>query len=158
MNVSINHTLMRNNQVLNILQDHYPERLGLALILNVPFLLRAFWNLITPFVDPVTRPKMKFNPSVVEDNLIAPEMLMKEWWGGDRDFAYEHDQFWPAIVSMCEKQRKQWFDAWKKLGGTVGLKEWDYKTMATSNGTPEKSKDQVVKQEAPVEATCTNEV
>lgn len=50
--------------MLNIIQSHYPERLGLALILNVPWLLNAFYKLITPFIDPVTRTKMRFNPEV----------------------------------------------------------------------------------------------
>jgi hypothetical protein len=40
-------------QVLGIIQDHYPERLGRALILNIPWLLKAFFSLITPFIDPV---------------------------------------------------------------------------------------------------------
>lgn len=49
-------------QVLSILQNHYPERLGLSLILHVPWLLDMFFKLIKPFIDPVTREKMKFNP------------------------------------------------------------------------------------------------
>lgn len=48
--------------MLNILQNHYPERLGLALILNVPWLVDMFFKLIKPFIDPVTRDKMWFNP------------------------------------------------------------------------------------------------
>jgi len=48
--------------MLNILQDHYPERLGLSLIANVPWLVDIFFKLIRPFIDPVTRAKMRFNP------------------------------------------------------------------------------------------------
>jgi len=114
-------------QVLSILQDHYPERLGLSLIINVPFLLNAFYKLITPFIDPITRTKMKFNPQVVADGIFAPDMVMSESWGGDCDFVYEHDKYWPAFVAMCEERRKGWMETWRELGGTVGLKEWDYK-------------------------------
>ncbi|KAF8071928.1 CRAL-TRIO domain-containing protein [Lyophyllum atratum] len=113
--------------VLNILQDHYPERLGAALILNVPFLLNAFYKLINPFIDPVSREKMKFNPQVVKDNIFTGDMVMAEWWGGDRDFEYCHDKYWPALVGMCESRRQNWLDKWKALGGKVGVKEWDYK-------------------------------
>lgn len=113
--------------VLNILQDHYPERLGAALILNVPFLLNAFYKLINPFIDPVSREKMKFNPEVINDNLFTSDMVMSEWWGGDRDFEYVHDKYWPALVSMCEFKRKTWMERWRALGGKVGIKEWDYK-------------------------------
>ncbi|KAG6849783.1 hypothetical protein H0H93_005169 [Arthromyces matolae] len=113
--------------VLNILQEHYPERLGAALILNVPFLLNAFYKLIGPFIDPVSREKMKFNPNVVEDGLITGDNLMKVWWGGDCEFEYEHEKYWPALVDLCESRRNSWLEKWRALGGTVGLKEWDYK-------------------------------
>ena len=52
---------------------------------------------------------------------------MKEW-GGDCDFVYEHDKYWPAFVSMCDERRMGWMATWRSLGGTVGLKEWDYKS------------------------------
>ena len=119
---------------LSILQDHYPERLGSSLILNVPFLLNAFYKLINPFIDPVSREKMKFNPRLFEDNIFTADMVMAEWWGGDRDFQYVHEKYWPALVSMCEAQRQTWMTRWRALGGQVGLKEWDYK--AESNQEP----------------------
>lgn len=52
---------------------------------------------------------------------------MTEWWGGDRDFKYEHDKYWPALVEMCDLRRQAQMDKWRELGGTVGLKEWDIK-------------------------------
>jgi hypothetical protein len=72
--------------------------LGLALILNVPFLLNAFFKLITPFVDPVTRNKMKFNPQIIQDGIFSPDMVMTRWWGGDCSFEYDHDKYFPALV------------------------------------------------------------
>ncbi|KAJ7274324.1 CRAL/TRIO domain-containing protein [Mycena haematopus] len=113
--------------VLSILQDHYPERLGLALILNVPWLLNAFFKFITPFIDPVTRNKMKFNPQVIQDGIFSPDMVMAEWWGGSCNFEYDHDKYWPALMSLCNERTKKWRATWEKLGGTVGLKESDYK-------------------------------
>ncbi|KAG6813394.1 hypothetical protein H0H92_011371 [Tricholoma furcatifolium] len=113
--------------VLKILQDHYPERLGAALILNVPFLLNAFYKLINPFIDPVSREKMKFNPRPIEDNLFTGDMLMSEWWRGDCDFEYVHDKYWPALVKLSASRRESWLEKWRALGGTVGLKEWEYK-------------------------------
>jgi CRAL/TRIO domain. len=114
-------------QVLNILQDHYPERLGLSLVINVPFLLNAFFRVIHPFIDPVTRTKLKFNPKVIEEDIFKAGMLMKEWWGGDCNFIYEHEKYWPVLVEMCEERRRAWVERWRALGGTIGLKEWDYK-------------------------------
>ncbi|KAG6842317.1 hypothetical protein C0991_010605 [Blastosporella zonata] len=119
--------------VLSILQDHYPERLGAALILNVPWMLNVFYKLINPFIDPVSREKMKFNPRVIEDNLFTGDMVMSEWWGGDCDFEYVHEKYWPALVQLCESRRESWLEKWRTLGGVVGLKEWEYKGGATTH-------------------------
>jgi hypothetical protein len=70
---------------------------------------------------------MKFNPRVVPDGLFAPDMVMREHWGGERDFAWDHDQYWPALVSMCDANRAAWRARWAALGGGVGVKEWEYK-------------------------------
>jgi hypothetical protein len=117
--------------VLNILQEHYPERLGLALIINVPFFVKAFFKLIMPFVDPVTREKVKFNPEIIKDGLFAKDMVMSEWWGGDRDFEYVHEKYWKELVGMCEERTRRWRTRWEELGATVGLSEWEYKQVAT---------------------------
>jgi hypothetical protein len=75
---------------------------------------------------------MKFNPEVLKEGIFTPDMVMKEWWGGDVDFVYEHDKYWPGLVSMCEARKRAQFEMWKKLGGTVGLKEADFKSTAPS--------------------------
>lgn len=103
-----------------------PERLGRALITNVPFLVNAFFRIITPFLDPVTREKMRFNPACTRDGLFAPEMLMKEW-GGACVFEYKHERYWPALVRMCAERRERAMEAWRGLGARVGIKEWEVK-------------------------------
>lgn len=50
-------------QVLNILQQHYVERLGRGVIVNLPFLLNFFYKGLAPFLDPVTRDKVRHTPS-----------------------------------------------------------------------------------------------
>lgn len=113
--------------VLNILQEHYPERLGKALIIKIPFYINAFFKIIMPFVDPVTSEKVKFNPEVTKDGYFTPEMLLSGTWEGACDFEYEHEKYWPALVSLCEERKKTWIQKWRALGGTVGIKEWEYK-------------------------------
>ena len=98
--------------ILHILQDHYPERLGLSLIINVPFLVNAFFKIITPLLDSVTRQKMKFNPEVLKDGLFTPDMVMKDWWGGEPEFEYVHEKYWPHLVSLCEDR----VTTWTKIG------------------------------------------
>ncbi|KAG6817660.1 hypothetical protein H0H87_005417 [Tephrocybe sp. NHM501043] len=147
--------------VLNILQDHYPERLGAALILNVPWMLQAFYKLINPFIDPVSREKMKFNPRAVEDNLFTGDMLMSEWWEGDCDFEYTHEKYWPALVKLSASRRESWLEKWRALGGVVGLKEWEYKegttTMAAVGETEVADSEKVAVDPAPMDVTPTVE-
>lgn len=118
--------------VLNILQDHYPERLGKALIIKIPFYVNAFFKLIMPFVDPVTREKIKFNPEVVKEGYFTPEMLMSGTWEGECDFEYEHEKYWPALVTLCEDRKRAWLQRWRALGATVGIEEWEYKRDGTA--------------------------
>jgi hypothetical protein len=49
---------IRGQQVLHILQQHYVETLGRALVVNLPMLLSFFYKGISPFLDPVTRDKV----------------------------------------------------------------------------------------------------
>ncbi|KAF9000595.1 CRAL-TRIO domain-containing protein [Cyathus striatus] len=116
-------------KVLEILQEHYPERLGKALMINTPFVVNVFFKLITPFIDPVTREKMKFNPQAVQDGMFDKSRLMKQWWEGDCDFEYVHEKYWPSLVKICEGRHTRWFECWRALGGKVGIKEWDYKQV-----------------------------
>lgn len=52
---------------------------------------------------------------------------MKEWWGGDQDFEYNHEKYWSSLVEMCAERSNTWMESWQKLGGKVGISEWDYK-------------------------------
>lgn len=135
--------------VLNILQTHYPERLGAALIAHVPWLVHTFFKLIMPFIDPVTRSKMIFNPvkddwglwrnsedhSKVEGEkprepnakVFELDQLVHDGWEGSQMFMYEHAIYWPALVEMCGTRRKDMTVVWRKLGGVIGIKEWDVK-------------------------------
>ena len=45
-------------QVLQTLQNHYPERLGRAIPYNPPRIFGVFWSMISTFFDPVTATKV----------------------------------------------------------------------------------------------------
>ncbi|KAJ3547935.1 hypothetical protein NMY22_g1467 [Coprinellus aureogranulatus] len=86
------------SKVLHILQDHYPETLGRALVTNLPFILNFFYKGISPFLDPVTRDKMRFNPNLLE---LIPKSQLDADFGGDYEFEFEPNSYWDQIVKLC---------------------------------------------------------
>eukprot|EP00977_Amphora_coffeiformis_P008758 scaffold1984_cov162-Amphora_coffeaeformis.AAC.7 len=49
-----------SKHTLTILQSHYPERVKTIYCFNAPFMFEAFWAMVKPFVDPVTKQKIVF--------------------------------------------------------------------------------------------------
>lgn len=84
--------------------------------------------MIKPFIDPITRNKMKFNPKAVQDGLFAADELFKDsGWGGSREFVWDHEKYWGSFVRMCAEIREGQMARWRKLGACVGCDERDYK-------------------------------
>ncbi|KAJ9653939.1 Phosphatidylinositol transfer protein (PITP) [Neophaeococcomyces mojaviensis] len=110
-------TFQQGKQTLNILQNHYPERLGRALVTNVPWIIWGFFKMITPFIDPVTREKIKFNEDM--GNYVPREQLMKEA-NGEVDFQYDHKTYWPALTQLTENKRKAYRERWEAAGKRIG--------------------------------------
>ena len=46
--------------------------MGKAIAINVPWLLNAFFKLILPIIDPVTREKLSFNEAAVSPLRLTP--------------------------------------------------------------------------------------
>ena len=49
---------------LTIVQQHYVERLGRAIVVNLPMILNFFMKAIQPFMDPVTRDKVNYSLAI----------------------------------------------------------------------------------------------
>ena len=73
--------------------------------------------MISPFIDPVTKEKMKFNEDLRK--YVPPQQLQKAN-GGDLNFEYDHKLYWPALNAECDRRRaaykQRWIDAGKKIG------------------------------------------
>ncbi|TCD67152.1 hypothetical protein EIP91_000437 [Steccherinum ochraceum] len=152
-----NPSMSTSRKVLDILQTHYPERLGRAFVINVPFVINMFLKLIMPFVDPVTREKVHFNPDVVKEGLFTADQVKKQF-GGSVEFEYKHEAYWPAFLKMCEENRTAWMKKWRAMGGTVGLKEWDFKNGETAPSTEvNEKKDVAVAESAAASQPQTSE-
>jgi len=102
------------------------------LVTNVPFYIWGFFKLITPFIDPMTREKIKFNE---DSGLHVPrEQLLKES-GGLVEFEYDHDIYWPVFNAVCELKRAEYQARWEQGGKKIGeyecyLKGADEKSLA----------------------------
>ena len=86
----------------------------------VPWYVTYFFKVISPFIDPVTKTKMKFNEPL--DQHIAATQLLKES-GGKVDFIYDHAIYWPALATLCENRRKDYQARWEKAGKKIGEHE-----------------------------------
>ncbi|KAI5306310.1 hypothetical protein KEM56_001440 [Ascosphaera pollenicola] len=112
--------LGQGKETLNILQNHYPERLGRAMIINIPFFINGFFKMITPFIDPITREKLKFNEDL--RTLVPPTQLLRSF-GGDAVFEYDHSIYWPSFMALANKRRELYRQRWVKGGKRIGEKE-----------------------------------
>ncbi|KAL3233870.1 Phosphatidylinositol transfer protein PDR16 [Nakaseomyces bracarensis] len=109
-------------EVLHILQTHYPERLGKALLTNIPWLAWTFLKLIHPFIDPMTREKLVFDEPFTK---YVPMDELDATYGGYLDFKYKHDTYWPALVADAKEKREHYMKRFQKFGGKIGLSECD---------------------------------
>ncbi|ODV80382.1 uncharacterized protein CANTADRAFT_25970 [Suhomyces tanzawaensis NRRL Y-17324] len=109
-------------QVLHILQTHYPERLGRALLTNIPWLGWTFLKMIHPFIDPLTREKIIYD--VPFTNHVPKQQLDKDF-GGTVNFEYNHSKYLPELIAMSQGKKEKYMERFVKFGSKVGLSEVD---------------------------------
>ncbi|KAJ1820688.1 hypothetical protein LPJ60_003073 [Coemansia sp. RSA 2675] len=99
-------------EFLSVLEKHYPDRLGTALVLSPPAYFVMFYRIVAPFIDPVTKSKIAFvdvkgvkgrgrkeGDWVDVRELVRPDMLQSEA-GGDWMYKYCQDAYWPVLERM----------------------------------------------------------
>ncbi|KAK3166388.1 hypothetical protein QOZ80_1AG0045130 [Eleusine coracana subsp. coracana] len=83
---------------IEIMQNYYPERLGKALMINVPYMFMKAWKLVYPFIDNKTRDKFVFiNDKSLQETLRREidESQLPDFLGGKmpliplKDYAQE---------------------------------------------------------------------
>ena len=84
--------------LINLLQNSYPESLGLALIINAPWLFNGCWFIIKPWLDPSIQNKIHFITNLEHlKKYVDQDNLPKRFQGNLADFNYlppnEQDQF-----------------------------------------------------------------
>lgn len=114
-----------SKQVLHILQNHYPERLGRGLFTNIPWIGYTFFKLVGPFIDPYTRLKTIYDQPF--ENFVPKEQLDKEF-NGLLDFEYIHDIYWKEMNDIAEKKYELYMSNFRKLGKRIGVSEYDLRS------------------------------
>jgi hypothetical protein len=129
-------SLAQAREALGMLQNHNPERLGRALISELPWYVSTFFKLISPFIDPVTRDKMKFNEDLKQ---YVPTEQLWDQRGGQLKFEYDHSVYWPAWTEECKKRRAAYIERWEKGGKMLGeyeayLRGGDHPSLSQETG------------------------
>ncbi|XP_020184258.1 uncharacterized protein [Aegilops tauschii subsp. strangulata] len=70
---------------IEIMQSYYPERLGKALMVHVPYIFMKAWKMVYPFIDANTRDKFVFVDNKSLEGALRREMdesQVPEMYGG----------------------------------------------------------------------------
>jgi hypothetical protein len=70
--------LKTSKETLNILQNHYPERLHKAVCINPPWVFSIFMGAVGPFIDPITKAKILLlnnPPDVCKQKLLGSSIV-----------------------------------------------------------------------------------
>ncbi|CAF1468066.1 unnamed protein product [Rotaria sordida] len=75
--------------LVNLVQSYYPESLGLALIVNAPWLFNSCWQIIKRWLDPVVESKVQFIKKLNDlTKFIDLSNTPKRLNGNNPDFKY----------------------------------------------------------------------
>lgn len=98
-------------ETAHVLQDHYPERLGMAILYNPPKIFESFWTIVKPFLEPKTCKKVKF----VYSNDPQSQKMMEELFdmdalesafGGRNSAGFNYEIYRDRMM----EEDKRWFD------------------------------------------------
>jgi TPP-dependent indolepyruvate ferredoxin oxidoreductase alpha subunit len=86
----------------------------------VPWYVTAFLKLVGPFIDPLTKTKIRYNEPLTDH--VPASQLMKNA-GGECEFEYDHSVYWPALTELAEKRRNEKKERWERAGKHIGESE-----------------------------------
>ncbi|KAL8286365.1 hypothetical protein RQP46_004382 [Phenoliferia psychrophenolica] len=130
-------SIMQAKRVLDILQTYYCERLGRAICVNIPGFFWPFYKLVGPFVDPVTKDKIRFLDGKANATDLIPASQLQALFGGEVDFQYDHATYFPALTKLCNERKAANLERWRKYGDNkCGLSEAVIRGAVTPDGQP----------------------
>jgi len=81
----IEENVRMSKDTINVMQNMYPERLGMGFILHPPMAFWVLWKLVSVVLDPVTKRKIQFIRKKKDFNLLTqyiPPDQLEEIYGG----------------------------------------------------------------------------
>ncbi|CAO3607247.1 unnamed protein product [Cunninghamella echinulata] len=106
-------SIATSKKFLEILGNHYPERLGTAFVVKSPWFFLTTFKIISPFIDPVTKSKIKFvydkkneNDSKNQGSEMAylpdyfPEEQIETEFNGKYHFEFSIDTYWTQLLEL----------------------------------------------------------
>jgi len=85
--------------ILDILQNHYPERLNKCYCIRPPWIFSTFWSMISPFIDIKTKGKVQMINAKAVENIVEQiaaasggtlfAEVLEEDLGGTQTFDYQ---------------------------------------------------------------------
>ncbi|KAI8873234.1 CRAL/TRIO domain-containing protein, partial [Ramicandelaber brevisporus] len=90
-------------QIVDILSKHYVERLGVSFIYNAPWYFTAFYSTVSPWLDPVTKAKIRFidqKKQIKALKAYEEADVLETSVGGKFDFDYKHEVYWARVSEL----------------------------------------------------------
>ena len=107
-------------ETLHIMQEHYPERLGLAVCYDPPSVFAVFWKLISPFIDVKTKSKIRFVQPRGDKQKAAKKMnatfhpnTIDSDMGGRVDATWDLDEY-KVFLQRYDAVKKNVFETLKE--------------------------------------------
>ncbi|XP_010539916.1 PREDICTED: random slug protein 5 [Tarenaya hassleriana] len=111
--LSTNVPIKSARETINILQNHYPERLAIAFLYNPPRIFEAFWKIVKFLLDAKTFQKVKFvypknQESVELMSTYFDEVNLPTEFGGEAILQYNHQEFSKQMAQDDVKAANFW--------------------------------------------------
>ncbi|CAM0951806.1 unnamed protein product [Alopecurus aequalis] len=102
-----------SRECISVLQNHYPERLSIAFMLNAPKLFEASFKVLKVFLDPKTIQKLNFVYKENEESMkslykhIDPDVLPVDF-GGKNNVVYNYEDYSKLMTKDDIKTASFW--------------------------------------------------
>lgn len=113
-NFNLSHISVKSTkETAHVLQNRYPERLGVAIMYNPPRFFEQFWMVVKPFLEPKTRKKVKFvyadDPTTMKimEELFDMDQL-ESAFGGNNAEGFDIQKYAQRMKEDDEKMRSFW--------------------------------------------------